>query len=151
VVFRKRPEAGWRVEVAGNTFLSSGAGLRFEDTSQLRRKEAGTQIRVTQNYFLGPGQVSRIDGDPSVPAFLTAEGNFRKRETPPGARPAPKTAPSPKGEPPPPPKAAPPPLVPTEESDVDLSADPGARFLRYKRESPLATAHQGNPVGAPPD
>src|SRR5262245_22716869 len=151
VYFRKRPEGGWRVDVVGNTFLSLAAGVRFEDIAQFRGKNVGTQIRLAQNYFFGPGQVSRIDADSGAQLSQMGEGNFRKRGTPAGDRPAPQAPPPKKGDPEPPPMKAPPPLVPTVELDVDLPTESGPRFLRYDRQSPLAAAYQGKPVGAPPD
>jgi hypothetical protein len=125
------PQTIWRVEVVGNTFHSlSGAGVYIDDATTMKRTENPNQIAFSLNYFQGVPMVAQVGGDASNAKFLSADGNFRQTGTQPGN-----------------------PILPSAEVNAELPADPMDRghFLTYDRTSPLFTAFNGKPVGAPPE
>jgi eukaryotic-like serine/threonine-protein kinase len=152
VCFKKKgADTIWKVDITNNTFHTmTGSGFRIEDAGPMRRLE--NKIIVNQNYFQVMPVVAQIEGDVTGATFMTAEGNYRKTGTPSGAPIA-----VPPAVPPAMPPVAPPPvppfLLPTQEIDVDLVPDTLLRpkFLAYDRTSPLFTAFNGKPVGAPPE
>lgn len=121
----ERPaEVVWKVDATNNTFFTpGGVGVLCDDAVSLKTKPEN-KLTFRQNYFIG--RPAQVVGDVTNAQFLISAGlgNFRKAGSPPGV------------------------MLQTGELNVDLPTE-GVKLLTYDKSSPLFTAFNGQPVGAP--
>jgi eukaryotic-like serine/threonine-protein kinase len=129
-VYLKKPatsDQSMRLTLTGNTFHTiSKAALHFEAAGAL--PSGKNLVELAQNYFYDAGTLVYAD-DKAAPAILAAKDNARGGKTNEGN-----------------------PSLHARQVDVPLPSNPADdhHFLRYSRNSPLATAANGSPIGAPP-
>ena len=109
-----------------NTFHTiSGATIRFESAGAF--PSGKNRLDLAQNYFYDAGTLVSAD-DKVAPGILAAKDNARGGKTSEGN-----------------------PSLHAKQVEVPLPSNPADdHFLRYNRNSPLATAANGSPIGAPP-